>query len=192
MSAHPSEGEITKQLGALRRGDRRAESILAELLYDDLHARARQYMRRERPDHTLQPTALVNEAFVKLLRNAAIEWQDRAHFLAVASVVMRRILVDHARSRLAAKNAGGRQRVELDDRYAAQRPELDRLLIVDEALTQLTQVDERQGRLVELIFFGGLTEEEAAEALGISARTVKRDWRAARAWLQVQLRRELE
>src|ERR1019366_1798718 len=146
----PSAGEITHQLEALRRGDRRAESILVELVYDDLHACAQQYMRRERPDHTLQPTALVHEAFLKLLRHQTIEWQDRAHFLAVASVVMRRILVDHARRRRAGKRFGAKQQVELDDRHAAQYPHLDRLLVLDEALTRLSQMDPRQGRLVEL------------------------------------------
>ena len=185
----PSAGEITHQLEALRRGDRRAESILVELVYDDLHACAQQYMRRERKDHTLQPTALVHEAFLKLLRHQTIEWQGCAHFLAVASVVMRRILVDHARRRGAAKRFGAKQQVELDDCHAAQFPHLDRLLMLDEALTRLSQMDPRQGRLVELMYFGGLTEEETSEALGISVRTVKRDWSSARAWLQAELRR---
>ena len=184
-----SAGQITEQLEALRRGDRQAESVLAELVYDDLHARARQYMRRERPDHTLQPTALVNETFLQLLRHQTIEWQSRAHFLAVASVVMRRILVDHARRRLAGKRSGARQQVELDERHAAQHPHLDQVLALDEALTRLSQMDPRQGRLVELMYFGGLTEVETAEALGISVRTVRRDWSSARAWLQAQLRR---
>ena len=185
----PTAGEITNQLEALRRGVPQAESILAELVYDELHARAQQYMRRERPDHTLQPTALVNEAFLKLLRHQTIEWQDRAHFLAVASVVMRRILVDHARGRGAAKRFGAQQKVELDERHAARQPHLDQLLVLDEALNRLTKMDPRQGRMVELMYFGGLTEEETAEALGISVRTVKRDWSSARAWLQAQLRR---
>jgi RNA polymerase sigma factor (TIGR02999 family) len=185
----PTPGEVTHQLEALRRGDRRAEGILAELVYDDLHARARQYMRRERPDHTLQPTALVNETFLKLLRHESIEWQSRAHFLAVASVVMRRILVDHARGHRAAKRPGGKQQVELDERHAAHHPHLDQVLALDEALTRLSQMDARQGRMVELMYFGGLTEEETAEALGISVRTVKRDWTSARAWLQAQLRK---
>jgi RNA polymerase sigma-70 factor (ECF subfamily) len=185
----PSAGEITKQLQALRSGDRQAESLLAELVYDDLHARAQQYMRRERTDHTLQPTALVHETFLKLLRHQNIEWQSRAHFLAVASVVMRRILVDHARSRRAAKRSGAKQEVDLDERHAAWHPHLDRLLALDQALARLSQMDPRQGRIVELMYFGGLTEEETAEALGISVRTVKRDWSSARAWLQTQLRR---
>jgi len=173
----------------LRRGDRRAESILAALVYDDLHARARQYMRRERPGHTLQPTALVNEAFLKLLRHQSTEWRDRAHFIAVASTVMRQILIDHARRRCAGKRPGAKEQVELQERHAARDPQLDRLLALDQALTRLSQMDPRQGRLVELMYFGGLTEAETAEALGISVRTVKRDWTSARAWLQAQLRR---
>ena len=185
----PSEGPITKQLAALRRGDRRAETVLAELVYDDLHARARHYMRRERPDHTLQPTALVHETFLKLLRDPNIEWQDRAHFLAVASVVMRRILVDYARHHAAAKGPGGKQQVELDEHLAAAHPALDRWLMLDEALTRLSEMDPRQGRMVELMHFGGLTEEETAEVLGVSVRTVKREWASARAWLQTELRR---
>jgi RNA polymerase sigma-70 factor (ECF subfamily) len=187
-----SAGRNTEQLAALRSGDRQAESILASLVYDELRARARQYMRRERPDHTLQPTALVNEAFLKLLRHQSIAWQDRAHFIAVASTVMRQILVDHARRRGAAKRPGAGQQVELEDRHAALDPQLDRLLALDEALTRLAEMDPRQARLVELIYFGGLTEEETAEALGISVRTVKRDWASARAWLQAQLRRRAE
>jgi RNA polymerase sigma factor (TIGR02999 family) len=187
-SVPPSEGEITSQLEALRRGDPRARSALAELVYDDLHVRAQQYMWRERPDHTLQPTALVHETFLKLLRHQNLDWQDRAHFLAVASVVMRRILVDHARERRAGKRYGAKQRVELDERHAARHPHLDHLLALDEALSRLSKMDARQGRMVELMYFGGLTEEETATALGISLRTVKRDWSSARAWLQSQLR----
>jgi RNA polymerase sigma factor (TIGR02999 family) len=181
-------GEITQQLEAIRRGDRAAESLLAELVYDDLHARARQYMRHERADHTLQPTALVNEAFVKLMQGRDIEWQSRAHFMAVASTVMRRILVDHARRRRAGKRPAGKQQVELAEGHASERPRVDQVLMLDEALTRLSEMDARQGRLVELMYFGGLTEDEAAEALGISVRTVKRDWTSARAWLQSQLR----
>ena len=183
----PSAGRITEQLEALRGGNRQAESLLAALVYDELHKRARQFMRRERPDHTLQPTALVNEAFLKLLRPHTFEWQDRAHFLAVASTVMRQILIDHARRRGAAKRPGAKE--ELQDRHAARDLQLDRWLALDQALTRLSQMDPRQGRLVELMYFGGLTEEETAEALGISVRTVKRDWASARAWLQAQLRR---
>jgi RNA polymerase sigma-70 factor, ECF subfamily len=184
-----SAGQITVQLEALRRGDRHAEAVLAELVYDDLRSRARRFMRSERPNHTLQPTALVNEALVKLLRHQTVEWQDRAHFLAVASVAMRQVLVDHARHRCADKGPGAHLQVDLDQCHAAWTPHLDRLLALDQALTRLSEMDPRQGRLVELIYFGGLTEEETSEALGISLRTVKRDWNSARAWLQAQLRR---
>jgi RNA polymerase sigma-70 factor (ECF subfamily) len=184
----PSASQITKQLEAWRHGDQAAESALAELIYDDLHGRAQQYMRRERRDHTLQPTALVHETFLRLMRYQTVEWQGRAHFLAVASVVMRRILVDHARGAKAAKRPGNKQRVELEDRHAVGHPEQDRFLALEEALTRLTKMDPRQGRMVELMYFGGLTEQETAEALGISIRTVKRDWASARAWLKAQLR----
>jgi RNA polymerase sigma factor (TIGR02999 family) len=185
----PSAGEITSLLAAVRRGDSKAESNLVELVYDEFHARAQKYMRRERPGHTLQPTALVHETYLRLMRDNAADWQDRAHFYATASIVMRRILVDHARARAAAKRPDARQKVELADLMATQSPRIEQLLILDEALTHLAQMDARQARVVELIYFGGLTEEEAAEVLGISVRTVKRDWRDARAWLQAELKR---
>jgi RNA polymerase sigma factor (TIGR02999 family) len=182
-----SDGDITKLLAAMRRGDPLAEANLVNLVYEDFHALAKRYMNRERPDHTLQPTALVHEAYVRLLRDNPAEWQSRAHFFAAASIVMRRILVDHARSRAAAKRPGGKQRVELDEFMASANPRIEQLLILDEALTRLADWDRRQARLVEMMYFGGLTECEAAAVMGISERTVKRDWRAARAWLQSQL-----
>ena len=182
-------GEITSLLAAVRRGDSRAESNLVELVYNEFHARAQKYMRRERPGHTLQPTALVHETYLRLMQDHSADWQNRAHFFATASIVMRRILVDHARAHAAAKRPGAGQRVELCDFLAAQSPRIEQMLILDEALTHLAQMDARQARVVELIYFGGLTEEEAAEVLGISVRTVKRDWRDARAWLQAELRK---
>jgi RNA polymerase sigma-70 factor, ECF subfamily len=160
-----------------------------ELVYGEMHARARRYMRRERPDHTLQPTALVHETYLRLMQGCAVDWQGRAHFYATASVVMRQILVDHARAHAAGKRPDGKRRVDLDGLLAAQSPRIEELLILDEALTRLAAMDARQARLVELLYFGGLTEEEAAETLGISVRTVKRDWASARAWLQSQLRK---
>jgi RNA polymerase sigma factor (TIGR02999 family) len=160
-----------------------------ELVYGEFHALAQKQMRRERPDHTLQPTALVHEAYLRLMQDNAADWQNRAHFYATAAVVMRRILVDHARKRAAAKRPQARQTVELDDFLAAPAPRIEQLLILDEALTRLFRMDARQGRVVELIYFGGLTEEEAALVLGVSLRTVKRDWRGARAWLQAELNR---
>jgi len=157
------------------------------LMYRDLHARARHYMQRERRDHTLQPTALVHEAFLRLMRQPDADLRSRAHFLAMASIVMRRVLVDHARERAAAKRTGGKARVELHEGVAAQQPRGEEMLALDEALTRLAVCDARQARVVEMLFFGGMTEEEAAESLGISSRTVKRDWRSARAWLHAQM-----
>jgi len=185
----PRSGEITALLDAVKSGDSGAESRLMALMYRDLHARARLYMQRERRDHTLQPTALVHEAFLRLMREGAVELHSRTHFLAAASIVMRRVLVDHARGRAAAKRHGGQVQVELAEGMAAEAPNLEDMLTLDEALTRLAACDARQARVVELLFFGGLTEEEAAESLGVSSRTVKRDWRSARAWLQAQLAR---
>lgn len=186
-----SNGDITGLLAAIRQGDARAESDLASLIYKDLHALARRQMGRERPDHTLQPTALVNEAYVRLMKQNRAGIKDRVHLFAAMSGVMRNVLVDHARERGAAKRPG-KNRVELDDFLASTTPRLDQMLILDEVLSQLAELNARQARVVELIFFGGLTEEETAEVLGIHVRTVKRDWAAARAWLQVQLRRRSE
>jgi RNA polymerase sigma-70 factor, ECF subfamily len=187
MATAPSPGEITRLLGALRQGDTAAESQLIQLVYGDMHARARQYMRRERADHTLQPTALVNEAYMRLMQDQVADFQSRAHFFATASIVMRRVLVDHARARGAGRRPDGKQKVELNDFMASASPRMDEMLMLDEALTRLSQMDARQGRLVEMMYFGGLTEEEAAAVLGVSTRTVKRDWRSARAWLQAEL-----
>jgi RNA polymerase sigma factor (TIGR02999 family) len=159
------------------------------LIYKDLHARAEMYMRRERRDHTLQPTALVNETYLRLMGEGGT-YASRSHFLAAASIVMRRVLVDHARERGAAKRTGGKQRVELTDVLSNENPRLDQMLVLDEALTRLAAFDARQARVVELLFFGGLTEEEAAETLGLSSRTIKRDYRSARAWLQTQYNRK--
>jgi RNA polymerase sigma factor (TIGR02999 family) len=183
----PAAGEITKLLAATKRGDAHAESDLMTLVYGELSRIAERHMRQERRDHTLQPTALVNEAYIRLMGRQAKEWNDRVHFFASASTVMRRILVDHARHRDAAKSPGGKQKVELRDGAAASRPRVEDLLALDEALARLGEWNTRQARLVEMIYFGGLTEEEAAGVLGISIRTVERDWRAARAWLQSQL-----
>lgn len=187
MATDASAGEITRLLGALKQGDVSAESKLMGLVYGEFHNRAQHYMRSERPDHTLQPTALVNEAYLRLMQDRAIDFQSRAHFFATASIVMRRVLVDHARARGAGKRPDGKLKVELNDFLAAQSPRLDQILMLDEALTRLSQMDARQGKLVEMIYFGGLTEEEAAAVLGISVRTVKRDWSSARAWLQAEL-----
>lgn len=185
----PSGGEITRLLTAIRLGDPNAESVLVELVYENLRARAKQHMRSERPDHTLQPTALVHEAYLRLMQDQQVEWQNRAHFFAAASRVMRRILVDHARGRGAAKRVGTRRKVELTDTGASGDTRVEDLLIIDELLDRLTNMDPRQARIVELMYFGGLTEAEAAAVLQVSVRTVKRDWHSARAWLQAELAR---
>jgi RNA polymerase sigma factor (TIGR02999 family) len=184
MAAH---AEITTLLAAIKQGDPCAESLLAEMVYGELRSIAANHMRRERRDHTLQTTALVHEAYLRLVRDQAMDWQGRAHFFATASVVMRRILVDYARQHAAQKRPEARLRVELNDWHASERPAMEQMLILDEALRHLAEMDPRQARMVEMRYFGGLTEEETAAVLGISVRTVKRDWNSARAWLQGQL-----
>jgi len=180
-------GEITRLLSGMRRGDRDAESRLMKLVYRELRSRAGRCMRGERPDHTLQPTALVNEAYLRLTHKDRIDWKSRAHFYAVACAEMRRILVDHARHRAAAKRGGPVHKIPLEDAaaYCTSRPE--ELLALDDALQQLAEWAPRAARVVEMLFFGGLTEAEIAEVLGISVRTVKRDWSAARACLYSQM-----
>lgn len=180
-------GQITVLLDAVKAGDRDAESRLLDLVYPELRKLARRYMHRERTDHTLQASALVNEVYMQLLRGASIDWRNRAHFYAAAAQSMRRILVDYARAERAEKREGGRQRVELLDHLAISEERLEEMLAVDEALNRLTALDPRQGRVVELRFFGGLTEEEIATVLGVNSRTVSRDWTLARAWLHAEL-----
>jgi RNA polymerase sigma-70 factor, ECF subfamily len=183
-------GEITRLLGAAKRGDADAESQLIAIVHQELNQLAHRFMRKERPDHTLQTTALVNEAYLRLMGPDGKTWTDRAHFFATAAIVMRRILVDYARQHVAAKRSGGKQRVEIGEFMAAAASHTEDMLILDEALTRLAARSARQARLVEMMYFGGLTEEEAAGVLGISARTAKRDWCSARAWLHVQLSRK--
>jgi RNA polymerase sigma factor (TIGR02999 family) len=175
----------------VKEGDVHAECDLLALVYKELNALARRYMRRERHDHTLQPTALVHEAYLRLMGADARDWNGRAHFFASASVVMRRILVDHARQRAAGKRPGGKLRVEIGEALIPAQDQIEDLLIIDEALTQLAAWNSRQARLVEMMYFGGLTVEEAAAVLGISRRTAERDWHAARAWLHSRLGRRV-
>ncbi len=174
---------VTSLLTRMRHGDREAEEALLPLVYETLRKLAAQCMRRERLDHTLQPTALVHETYLRLLGSGPEAWNSRSHFFAIATQTMRRLLVDHARAHLAAKRGGLQKRVELDDRllYAEDHPA--ELLSLDEALQRLAVLDQRQARVVELRFFGGLSVEETAEILGVSSKTVKRDWSMARAWL---------
>jgi RNA polymerase sigma factor (TIGR02999 family) len=180
--------EITILLAGARAGDRVCQSRLFEVVYGELRHIAAAQLRGERPDHTLQPTALVHEAYVRLLGRGDVPWENRAHFFSTAAGTMRRILIDHARKRRAHKRDGALKRVDLDDHHAGFGDEdAERLLVVDEALEKLAQWDERQARVVELRFFGGLTVDETADVLRISAKTVKRDWAMARAWLETLL-----
>jgi RNA polymerase sigma-70 factor, ECF subfamily len=179
--------DITILLARVKQGDADAESNLAPLIYNELRAIARNYMRRERPDHTLQATVLVHEAFLQLVGDSKIEWQNRAHFFALASRVMRRILIDHARAAHAQKRPGARQKVELESALAFVEAQSADLLALDEALKRLEAWDPRQSRIVEMRFFAGLSFEEIAEVLGISERTAKKDWMMARTWLYREL-----
>jgi RNA polymerase sigma factor (TIGR02999 family) len=176
---------VTALLRAWRAGDRGALDRLIPLVHDELHRLALGYMRGERPDHTLQATALVNEAYLKLVR-ADVDWRDRAHFFAVAATTMRRILVDHARTKGRVKRGG--VAVSLEESVLVAPDREAELLAIDEALTRLAGNDERAARVVELHYFGGLTYDEIAEALGISAATVDRDLRFAKAWLYRELK----
>ena len=182
-----SPGEITRLLNELRQGDRSAEQKLIPLVYEELLRRARQRMRHESPGHTLQPTALVHEAYLKLVEQREISWQCRAHFYAVASELMRRILVDHARRKRAGRRPPPEQRVSLDPNLEYSPGDLVDVIAVDQALKRLAQQDPRQARIVELRIFGGLSVEETAEAMGHSTRQVKRDWSFAKAWLHGEL-----
>ena len=174
---------MTTLLVRWREGDRAALEQLMPLVYDELRRLARHYLRQERSDHTLQSTALVHEAYLRLAAGAAPDWQNRAHFFGVAAHVMRQILVEHARGRDAAKRGGGACKLALDEALALpQQIDVD-VVALDKALTELSKLDEQQGRIVELRFFAGLTIEDTSEVLGISPATVKRDWVTARAWL---------
>lgn len=183
----PPEG-ITELLIDWGQGDQLALEKLMPLVYDELRRLANNYLRREPAGHTLQPTALVNEAYLKLVGQRKVNWQNRAHFFAISAKLMRRILVDHARQRQAAKRGGSaQQRLSITSAETLiKQPEID-LLALNEALDELAEMDPQQGRIVELKFFGGLSIEETAEVLGISHATVERDWKMARAWLRRQL-----
>ncbi len=179
--------DILSPASASISGEKDALSHLVPLVYEELHRLAQNYLRRERPDHTLQATALINEAYLRLNGNTRIEWQNRSHFVGVAAEIMRRILVDHARTRNAEKRGGDLQRVSIS---VAERSSEDGqwdLELLDDALSRLTKMDERKGRLVELRFFGGLSNPEIAEIIGVSVKTVERDWMMARAWLKSEL-----
>ena len=182
----PTHG-ITDLLLAWRGGDDAALSALVPLVHDELRRMARRHMAGERPGQTLQATALVNEAFLRLVDVRRVNWQDRAHFLAMVARLMRRVLVDAARARQADKRGGELVRVTFDEDLAGGHDPVGELVMLDEALVALDQLDPRKGKVVELRFFGGLSLEETAEALGVSTKTVMRDWDFAKAWLRREM-----
>lgn len=185
--AQVSKQEVTALLRAWHQGDETALAPLYELVYDELHRLARRYMNRESPGNTLQTTALVNEAYLKLADAREMEWQDRVHFFAVSARVMRRILIDAARARRAERRGGGAFTLTLDEAPEAAVGSDPDLIALDDALEALATVNRRQSQVVELRYFGGLSVEETAEALKVSPDTVMRDWRYARAWLRREM-----
>lgn len=186
----PSIHEVTQLLVAWRQGDQAALERLVPIVYQELRRLAHRYMAGQRPEHTLQTTALVNETYLRLFGFEQVQWQDRAHFFAVSAQLMRRILVDFARSRGSLKRGGGGQRVTLSEGLAVSRPRSEDLIALDDALKALAEVDERKSKVVELRFFGGLNVEDTAEVLNVSPGTVLRDWKLARLWLLARLSRE--
>jgi RNA polymerase sigma factor (TIGR02999 family) len=183
----PGTMDVTALLLDWSHGDEKALNLLTPLVYDELKKLASRQLRRERPGHTLQSTALVHEAYLKLIDQNRVQWHDREHFFAVASQIIRRILVSHARGRNSSKRGGGKTMLAFDESIALPgRPDTD-LVALDDALETLAQLDPQQGRIIELRFFGGLSIEGTAKVLGISTSTVTRDWNLARAWLHREL-----
>ena len=181
---------ITQLLIRWRSGDQAALHELLPQVYDELRRLADYYLHQERPEHTLQPSDLVHETYLRLVNEQAIDWQDRAHFFGIAAVRMRHILVEHARSRQAAKRGGGEYRLSLSKANQLAEKRDVNLLALDDALQRLEAMDQQKSRIVELRYFGGLTIEETAEALRVSPATIKRDWSMARAWLRSEISRE--
>jgi len=181
--------DVTQLLKAMANGDEKAAESLLPLVYAELHRLAKSYMRRERPDHTLQATALINEAYLRLAREDT-DWNSREHFIGVAANVMRRVLVDYARQHKAGQRGGGLKRVEMEDDLAISAAKLDEVTELDEALKLLEKENPRQAKVVELRYFGGLSVEQIASFMGISPRSVKRDWSLARIWLYRQLKQD--
>jgi RNA polymerase sigma-70 factor, ECF subfamily len=181
------EHEITQLLAEWREGNQAALDELYPLVYDELHRLARRYMSRERKGHTLQTTALINEAYVRLVDQRSVHWANRSHFFAISAQIMRRILIDHARRHAYAKRGGGAQQVSLDETATVALGDLSEFLRLDEALKSLAELDPRRSQVVELKYFGGLNNDEIAGVLKISKNTVIRDWNMARAWLYRQL-----
>ena len=189
-SSTPSPQEMTELLAAWSDGDRGALDRLLPLVERELHRLAHHYMSRENPGHTLQTSALVNEAYLKLCDQTRVRWQNRAHFFAIAAQIMRRILIDHARRRRYEKRGGGARSLPLDEAAMLSDERASELVALDEALGELERIDERKACVVELRYFGGLTVEETAEVLGVSPDTVGREWRRARAFLLREMERK--
>ena len=183
----PQPPELTQLLIEWSNGDKAALDKLMPLVHAELRRLAHRYMSRERPGHTLQTTALVNEAYVRLVNRKDVHWQNRAHFFAIAAELMRSILVDHARSHAYAKRGGGAQKIELDEAMIVSQERAAEVVALDDVLKELAKIDPQQSRIVELRFFGGLTIEETAEVLGLSPATIKREWSTAKAWLYHEL-----
>ncbi len=179
--------DVTALLRGIRNANQDAVEELVPLLYNDLRHMAAHYLRRERRDHTLQPTALVHEVYLRLLDQKDVQWQNRSHFFGVAAQLMRRILVDYARSHHAAKRGGALPKIPLEQVIVASKERASELVTLDETLTRLVSIDPQQARIVELRVFGGLTVEETAELLDVSPATVKRDWTMAKAWLRREI-----
>jgi RNA polymerase sigma-70 factor, ECF subfamily len=186
LTQAPNPQNITQLLAEWRDGNQSALDELYPLVYDELHRLARRYMSRERKGHTLQTTALINEAYVRLV-GQTVNWANRSHFFAISAQIMRRILIDHARRHAYAKRGGGAQQVSLDEAAAVTPDQSAELIRLDEALTSLAEMDPRRSQVVELRYFGGLNNEEIAGVLNVSENTVTRDWNMARAWLYQQL-----
>ncbi|MCI0445822.1 sigma-70 family RNA polymerase sigma factor [bacterium] len=181
--------EITELLEAWSGGDKKALDELIQLVYKELHRLAHRQLAKERQDHTLQTTALVNEAYLKLVDQKRVKWQGRSHFFALSSQLMRRILVDYARSRQYAKRGGGKSALPLDEALIVAPERASEMIALDEALTELANHDERKARIVELRFFSGMSIDETSELLGVSPGTVMKDWTLAKAWLQREMDR---
>jgi RNA polymerase sigma factor (TIGR02999 family) len=189
MSTNVLPNEITRLLLEMRQGNPEAANDLIPLVYDQLRRMARSLLRNERSDHTLQPTALVNDALMRLIGTENLEWKSRAHFFAVSSTIMRRILIDSARAHRAEKRGGDLTKISLNSNLMYDWRQAESLLSLNDALDKLTEVDARLCHVVEMRFFAGMTEEEIAEVLGVSLRTVKRDWQFARDWLYREMTR---
>ena len=188
MTSSPED--VTILLSRMHDGDQEAASKLMPVVYGELRRLAGAYMRRERPEHTLQATALVHEAYIKLVNQRSVDWQSRSHFFGVAAQLMRRILIDHARAHLREKRGGTSPVVPLDEALVFAPGQSAQLVRLNDALERLEKLDARQSKIVELRFFGGLSVEETAEFLKISPKTVKRDWSVAKAWLLGELRQD--